>query len=199
MPLEKLPVPEISLSTQDVGSVFQGKMNAAIEAVRTAIIAFNNQVDAALSASQQVDPAPQAEALAGTNNTYKMTPLRSMQQLQQFGLGGAAIDFADFTAASPNIGRLFRFTNTTVGKPSFINYGSVVAIPYDGTPSTFFLGSGVRSDSSRALFVGSKIGSTATPTWVEAWDKTKHPLQTAVTDIAGGFGSALLTPGSFGL
>jgi len=88
MPLEKLPVPEISLSTQDVGSVFQGKMNAAIEAIRTAIIAFNNQVDAALSASQQVDPAPQAEALAGTNNTYKMTPLRTLQQLQQFGFGG---------------------------------------------------------------------------------------------------------------
>ena len=199
MPLEKLPVPEISLSTQDVGSVFQGKMNAAIEAVRTAIIAFNNQVDAALSASQQVDPAPQAEALAGTNNTYKMTPLRTLQQLQQFGFGGGAINLDDFTSATPNVGRLFRFTISAVSKPSMFNYGSVLTLPYDGTPSTYLMGAGLRADSTRGAFFGHKSSANGAPLWYELWDKTKHPLQTAVTDIAGGFGSALLTPGSFGL
>lgn len=199
MPLEKLPVPEIVLSTQDVGSVFQGKMNAAIESLRNAIIAFNNQVDAALTASQQVDPAPQAEALAGTNNTYKMTPLRSMQQLQQFGFGGLAIDLADFTAAGPNVGRLYRFTNTAVSKPSMISYGSVLSLPYDGSPSTYFLGAGLRADSTRGAFFGYKSGASGAPVWYELWDKTKHPLQSSVTDISGGFGSAPLTPGSFGL
>lgn len=94
MPLEKLPVPDISLSTQDVGSVFQGKMNAAIEAVRAAIVAFNNQIDAAQTASQQVEPAPFEIAVAGGNNSYKMTPLRVMQamdsKLAGFGIGGSS-------------------------------------------------------------------------------------------------------------
>lgn len=54
MAIEKLPVPEIVLNTQDVGSIFQTKMNAAIEALRFAIIAYNNQVDAANTSGQQV-------------------------------------------------------------------------------------------------------------------------------------------------
>lgn len=74
---EKLPVPpleSIQLLTQDVGSVFQGKMNSVVVALRNALIAFNAQIDAAETASQQVEPAPESDALEGTNNTYKMTP-----------------------------------------------------------------------------------------------------------------------------
>lgn len=90
MPLDKLPVPtiaELQLQTTDVGSVFQTKMNAAVIALRNALIAYNNQIDAALTASQQVEPAPYDVAVAGDNNSYKMTPLRVRQAMDHFGLG----------------------------------------------------------------------------------------------------------------
>lgn len=90
MPLDKLPVPtiaELQLQTTDVGSVFQTKMNAAVIALRNALIAYNNQIDAALTASQQVEPAPFDVAVAGENNSYKMTPLRVRQAMERFGVG----------------------------------------------------------------------------------------------------------------
>lgn len=143
--------------------------------------------------------ATQADALAGTDNSKSMSALRVAQAFQQYGLGAGAIDLPNFTAVTANVGRLFRFTNTAAGKPAFINNGSCMALPYDSSPNTYFLGVGLRADSTRAAFLGYKSGAAGTPSWLELWDKGKHPMQTSVTDISGGFGSALLTPGSFGL
>lgn len=99
---EKLPVPpleSIQLLTQDVGSTFQGKMNSVVVALRNALIAFNAQIDAAETASQQVEPAPEDLALEGTNNTYKMTPLRSAQLIEKL-LTDATADEAEALAGT---------------------------------------------------------------------------------------------------
>lgn len=96
MSLEKLPVPteaQITLLASDFGSVFQARMNAVTVALRNAIIAFNAQIDAAQTASQQVEPAPLDVALAGVNNTYKMTALRVWQQVQHRMVG--SVSYAD--------------------------------------------------------------------------------------------------------
>lgn len=99
---EKLPVPpleSIQLLTQDVGSTFQGKMNSVVVALRNALIAFNAQIDAAETASQQVEPAPEDVALEGINNTYKMTPLRSAQMIEKL-LTDATADEAEALAGT---------------------------------------------------------------------------------------------------
>ncbi|KOO57275.1 hypothetical protein WH43_14380 [Rheinheimera sp. KL1] len=99
---EKLPVPpleSIQLLTQDVGSIFQGKMNSVVVALRNALIAFNAQIDAAETASQQVEPAPEDVALEGINNTYKMTPLRSAQLIEKL-LTDATADEAEALAGT---------------------------------------------------------------------------------------------------
>ncbi|HAT42347.1 MAG TPA: hypothetical protein DCS87_11615 [Rheinheimera sp.] len=140
--------------------------------------------------------AAQADALAGTDTAKPMTALRVHQAFQQYGLGAGAIDLPNFTAATANSARFFRFINTAVGKPSFINYGSGISLPYDGTPNTYFAGVGLRADSTRALFYGYKSGAAGTPTWLEAWDKGKNPAQSHLADIGGG--AAVLTAGSFG-
>lgn len=93
MSLEKLPVPteaQITLLASDFGSVFQARMNAVTVALRNAIIAFNAQIDAAQTASQQVEPAPLDVALYGLNNSYKVTPLSLHHVMKKFGLGALA-------------------------------------------------------------------------------------------------------------
>jgi hypothetical protein len=54
MIIEKLPVPEFELLTEDVGSEFQEKMNAAMLGVKNAIIAFNAQIDANETSTDRV-------------------------------------------------------------------------------------------------------------------------------------------------
>ena len=103
---EKLPVPSlesIQLLTQDVGSVFQGKMNSVVVALRNALIAFNAQIDAAETASQQVEPAPEAIALEGANNTYKMTPLRSAQLIEKLLTDATADEAEALTGTSDKL------------------------------------------------------------------------------------------------
>ncbi|WP_037053668.1 phage head spike fiber domain-containing protein [Rheinheimera baltica] len=58
--MQKLPVPNITLDTQDQGSAFQTKMNSLASACKTAVEAYNNQVDAAETAQQYSDAAQQA-------------------------------------------------------------------------------------------------------------------------------------------
>ena len=122
---EKLPVPSlesIQLLTQDVGSVFQGKMNAATLALRDAIIAFNAQIDAAQTAEQQVAPAPLDVALVGENNTYKMTPFLTAKFLQSFGLGVGG-DSAVYAGSLNGVART-RFFNcgpNTTGGPTGVS------------------------------------------------------------------------------
>ncbi|EHR42742.1 pyocin knob domain-containing protein [Alishewanella jeotgali] len=80
----KLPVPNIIINANDQGAVFQDKINASLEAIRNAIIAYNSQIDAAQTAMQYTEPASQSVALAGENNTFKMTPLRVKQAIESF-------------------------------------------------------------------------------------------------------------------
>lgn len=54
MIIEKLPVPEFELLTEDVGSEFQEKMNNAMLGVKNAIIAFNAQIDANETSTDRV-------------------------------------------------------------------------------------------------------------------------------------------------
>ncbi len=58
--MQKLPVPNITLDTQDQGSVFQTKMNSLATACKTAVQAYNNQIDAAETAQQYSEAAQQA-------------------------------------------------------------------------------------------------------------------------------------------
>lgn len=137
---EKLPVPSlesIQLLTQDVGSVFQGKMNSVVVALRNALIAFNAQIDAAETASQQVEPAPEDVALEGTNNTYKMTPLRSAQQtdkkMQDMGLGYSYSPNGlplSLTNSGESQLRFMRYAENSSGRfPYGSGYGVLINMP----------------------------------------------------------------------
>lgn len=116
----------------------------------------------------------------------------------QGALGGTAVIVDNITndATIVSEGGSFRFTAAATGKPSFVNSGQVWSAPHDGTPFSFMLGVGLRANSSRAAFIGSRGGVGQAPAWVELWDKTTSPAQAHTTDLTAG---ALLTPGSFGL
>lgn len=118
----------------------------------------------------------------------------------QGALGGAAVIVDNMTsdATIMSEGGSFRFTAAATGKPSFVNSGQVWSAPHDGTPFSFMLGVGLRANSSRAAFIGSRGGVGQAPAWVELWDKGANPPQSNATDVGGGFGGPLLTPGSFG-
>lgn len=86
--MQKLPVPNVVLNTQDQGSVFQGKMNALSDACKTSIQAYNNQIDAAATAQQFSEAAQQA--LMDTD----VTPV--LQRLNMVTKAAAVLDL-DFT------------------------------------------------------------------------------------------------------
>ena len=116
----------------------------------------------------------------------------------QGALGGSARDVADITADTTIVseGGAFRFLTTAVGRPSFAENGLVFAAPYDGTPSSVMIGSGLRANGSRVAFMGRRNAAGSTPQWSELWDKALNPPQAFATDLTAG---ALLNPGSFGL
>lgn len=116
----------------------------------------------------------------------------------QGALGGTAVIVDNITndATIVSEGGSFRFTAAATGKPSFVNSGQVWSAPHDGTPFSFMLGVGLRANSSRAAFIGSRGGVGQAPAWVELWDKTTSPAQAG--SLADATAGALLTPGSFG-
>ena len=116
----------------------------------------------------------------------------------QGALGGFARDVADITADTTIVseGGAFRFLTTAVGKPSFAENGLVFAAPYDGTPSSGMIGSGLRANGSRVAFMGRRNAAGSTPQWSELWDKATSPAQSG--SLADATAGALLTPGSFG-
>ena len=106
MAVEKLPVPNIQLETSDFGTVFQQKMNDAMLAVRDAIIAYNNQVDAYLTAADFTEIASTAQMLAGTNNTLRVTPLRVKEALDARDEDFGSLAYLDEGIAAGNVQRL---------------------------------------------------------------------------------------------
>lgn len=100
MPLEKLPVPEIQLETTDYGTDFQRKMNEALAALRTAIIAYNNQIDAALTAADFTQIASLADMESAESNALRVTPAGVKHAIEFF-----APDTGNFgSAAYKNVG-----------------------------------------------------------------------------------------------
>lgn len=65
--MQKLPVPNVQLDIQDQGSVFQAKMNSLANACKSAVQAYNNQIDAVQTAGQHSEAA--LFALMNTNVT----------------------------------------------------------------------------------------------------------------------------------
>ena len=86
--MQKLPVPNITLETQDQGSVFQSKMNSLADACKTAVEAYNNQIDAATTAEQFSDAAQQALADAD------VTPLLREALIDVICQPSAVLDFS---------------------------------------------------------------------------------------------------------
>ncbi|MBZ9612135.1 hypothetical protein I4W93_011075 [Rheinheimera sp. MA13] len=85
--MQKLPVPNITLETQDQGSVFQTKMNSLANACKTAVQAYNNQIDAATTAEQFSDAAQQALADAD------VTPILRQLNLLTIETPSISLDF----------------------------------------------------------------------------------------------------------
>jgi hypothetical protein len=111
------------------------------------------------------------------------------------GLLGGATDVPDFTASTLNVNRWGRFLSTAVSKPSFMNAGAFVTAQYDGTPTTYFLGAGLKTDNNTfALFGGKRNSPGVAPTWYEMWDKTQAPVQSNKQDTTA---NAVLQNGAF--
>lgn len=75
------------------------------------------------------------------------------------GLLTGAVNVADFTSVEVNGGRIFRALSGATGGPGI--GAAYVALPYDGSPGTRFIG----VDDTNTLRIGRKTGATATPTW----------------------------------
>jgi hypothetical protein len=115
----------------------------------------------------------------------------------QGSLGGTIATLSDLTLDNSIYaeGGAFRFTQTSVGKPAFMSLGCSLAVPFDAVPASFLIGSGNRTNGSRAAFFGFRSGLGVAPAWLELWDKGANPVQANLADNTAG---ALLTPGSFG-
>lgn len=119
----------------------------------------------------------------------------SLLAVGAFGLGGGAINVADFTATELNVNRWGRFLSTAVSKPSFMNAGAFITAQYDGTPTTYLMGAGLKTDNTTmAAFIGKRNAPAAAPTWMELWDKTQAPVQATKQDMTA---NAVLQNGAF--
>lgn len=111
------------------------------------------------------------------------------------GLLGGATDVPDFTASTLNVNRWGRFLSTAVSKPSFMNAGAFVTAQYDGTPTTYFFGAGLKTDNNTfAMFGGKRNSPGVAPTWYEMWDKTQAPVQATKQDTTA---NAVLQNGAY--
>jgi hypothetical protein len=99
---------------------------------------------------------------AVTQSLTDTTPNRLMK-VGDFGLGIGSLAVTDFTSTEVNPGRIFRALDSATGGPGVD--ASYVALPFDGSPTTHFVGVG----PSNILRIGTKIGATATPTWSFAY------------------------------
>ncbi len=77
MALIKIDVPTETLDTGDFGLPFLGKINALFTAVKNAITAFNNQIDAGLAAEQS---AAIAKSEADRASTIVLTPMLQIRK-----------------------------------------------------------------------------------------------------------------------
>lgn len=134
--------------------------------------------------------------LAVQSSILDTTP-GSLLTVSSFGLGGGAINVADFTAAELNVNRWGRFLSTAVSKPPFMNAGAFITAQYDGTPTTYILGAGLKTDNNtHAAFFGKRSTAGAIPTWYELWDKTQAPVQANKQDTTA---NAVLQNGAYSI
>jgi len=99
---------------------------------------------------------------AVTQSFLDTTPSR-LTKVGDFGLGAVAVAVTDFTSTELNIGRFFRALSTATAGPGVS--AAYVAMPFDGTPGTRFIG----VDDTGTLRIGLKAGATATPAWTFAY------------------------------
>lgn len=99
--------------------------------------------------------------IAGTAVTQNITDTTTgrLTKVGDFGLGAGAINVTDFTSVEVNFGRFLRALSNATAGPGV--GGAFIALPYDGTPSTYFLG----VDVNGIARLGRKSSTSGTPTW----------------------------------
>jgi hypothetical protein len=82
-----------------------------------------------------------------------------------WGIGATATDIPDFTVSAANYSRIGRaLSGATGGSGAAMG---IVSMPYDGTPSTVYLGVTPGAAGQQRLWAGNKGTASATPTWTE--------------------------------
>lgn len=164
--------------------------------IRAALI---NAVGALHQNGQQVwhagNPASQSQALAGTDNTVGMTPLRVFQAFQQFGLGNSAAMVAVSDMNTVFAGGMYRTNDTTANTPAGAStkWGTVLVLPGNATNS-FQLWS--PENLNGEVWTRRRSGSPGSwGAWNRQWDNGNFDPSTKL-DKSGGTltGSLLLQP-----
>ncbi|MBK3870975.1 pyocin knob domain-containing protein [Stutzerimonas frequens] len=131
-------------------------------------------------------PTPAAE---GADTSIATTAfVRAAMAL--FGVGSTAL--SDIASADDlSAGGIYRFGINTTGRPSFINYGTILAVVRSSNEQTQL----AQSTNSNGIAIRYKVGGNWS-TWQELWHTGNLVKQTSPTDTTAG---ALMTVGAFGL
>ena len=122
-------------------------------------------------------------ALATISTTTTDTTAGDIMRNGDWGFGSGAVDIPDFTVANANYSRFGRaLPGATGGSGAAM---SVIAAPYDGTPTTNYLGMSGSTTGNARLWVGTKAGSSpGTIGWTE-FAKLDSPVFNTRVSISG--------------
>lgn len=207
MAVEKLPVPTTQLETSDYGTVFQQKMNEAMDNLRNAIIAYNNQVDAYQTAADFTEIASTEEMQAGANNTKRVTPLGTNAAItHRIGTAGQLGNAALRTVGQAN--GVVPLDNNNKIPLEYLSDSVLGQVEYKGTwnaatnipalPTT----PAKKGDYYVVSVGGTRFGNTfGVGDWIisngTSWDKVANT--DAVTSVQGRTGNVTVTKADVGL
>lgn len=142
-------------------------------------------------ASPALTGTPTAPTPASTDNDTSIATTAFVRAaMALFGLGSTGLsDIASADALSA--GGVYRFGINTVGRPSFIDYGTIVAIVRSSAEQTQL----AQSTNTNEIAIRYKVGDVWSA-WQEIWHSGNLVKQTSQTDTTAG---ALMAVGAFGL
>jgi hypothetical protein len=122
-------------------------------------------------------------ALAQISTSTTDTTNANLVRNGDWGFGSGAVDIPDFTVVNANYSRFGRALSGAVGGSGAAM--SVIAVPYDGTPTTNYLGMSGSTTGNARLWVGTKAGSSpGTIGWTE-FAKLNSPVFNTRVSISG--------------
>jgi hypothetical protein len=122
-------------------------------------------------------------ALSQINTSTTDTTAGNISRNGDWGVGSTAVDIPDFTVTNANYSRFGRALPGAVGGSGAAM--SVIAIPYDGTPVTNYLGITGSTTGSARLWAGTKSGSSpGTIGWTE-FARLNSPTFTSNLGLGG--------------